>query len=469
MLQEQSRLFQRLLFFADALLVVASWVLAYYTRFELFPILGIFPLPEWLPLSMYLRFVPWVIILSMFVFWASGLYVPDRAQRMSTLIWTVGKAILLGILFTAASLSFYRALYFSRLHMLLFGVYMPLLLVGLRFAILTYLKRGRKQGKFLRRVLIIGAGRVGQRLEESFRQYPWMGFETVGFLDDYKADREDVLGTTTDLGELLDRYEHEGNPIQYVYIALPISSMDRIAALADEMSTRLAHVCLVPDLFQLDILNSRITEIGGLPVIHMIDEAPLDFRRAIKRIIDVLFSALLLLIASPLLLVIALAVKLSSPGPVFYRQERMGLNGANFAMLKFRSMPVNTESDSGAVWAKAGENRATRVGAFLRRTSLDELPQFINVLKGDMSVVGPRPERPVFIEQFSNQVPRYMLRHKMKAGITGWAQVNGWRGDTSIEKRIEFDLYYIQNWSLRLDIKIMLMTVWKGFVHENAY
>ena len=469
MLQEQSRLFQRLLFFADAVVIVISWVLAYYTRFELFPYIGIFPLPEWLPLSMYLRFVPWVIILSMLVFWASGLYIPDRAQRMSTLIYTVAKSIALGIFFVTATMFFYRAFYFSRLVLLIFGIIMPLLLVGLRFSILLYLRRGRRQGRFLRRVLIVGAGDVGQRLQESFRQYPWMGFDTVGFLDDEKVDQDGVLGKTSQLADVFDRFEAENRPIQYVYIALPISAMDRIVELANEMSTRLAHVCLVPDLFQLDILNSRITDIGGLPVIHMIDEAPLDFRRGIKRIIDILFSALLLIIASPLLLLIAILVKLSSRGPVFYRQERMGLNGLNFKMLKFRSMPVNAEAESGAVWAKAGENRATGVGAFLRKTSLDELPQFINVLKGDMSVVGPRPERPVFIEEFRGKVPKYMLRHKMKAGITGWAQVNGWRGDTSIEKRIEFDLYYIQNWSLRLDLKIMLMTLWRGFVNENAY
>lgn len=469
MLQEQSRLFQRLLFFADALIVVVSWILAYYTRFELFPWLGIFTLPEWLPLSMYMRFVPWVLILSMLVFWASGLYVPDRAQRMSTLIYTVGKAILIGIVFAAAATSFYRAFYFSRLHMLLFGMYLPMLLVLLRLAILAYLKHGRSQGRFLRRVLIIGAGRIGRRLEDAFRQYPWMGFETVGFLDDAKTNDADVIGTTAELGSILDRFEQEGRPVQYVYIALPIAATRRITELADEMSSRLAHVCLVPDLFHLDILNSRITDIGGLPVIHMIDEAPLDFRRAVKRMVDIAFSSLFLLLISPLLLLIALAVKLSSPGPVFYRQERMGLNGLTFDMLKFRSMPVNAEQKSGAVWAKPGEQRATRVGAFLRKTSLDELPQFLNVLKGDMSVVGPRPERPVFIDQFRGQIPKYMLRHKMKAGITGWAQVNGWRGNTSIEKRIEFDLYYIQNWSLRLDLKIMLMTLWKGFVHENAY
>jgi len=469
MLQEQSRLFQRLLFFADAVVIVVSWILAYYTRFEVFPILGIFPLPEWVPLARYLSFLPWVIIISMLVFWASGLYVPDRAQRISTLVYTVGKAIVLGVLIVAASLSFYRALYFSRLHMLLFGLYTPILLVALRAAILVFLRNGRKQGKYLRRVLIIGAGTVGQRLKEAFSHYPWMGFDTVGFLDDAPSSTEHLLGSTSDLAAILDRNEEAGTPIQYVYITLPFSAMDQIIELSGELSTRLAHVCLVPDLFQLNIVNSRVTDIGGMPVIHMIDEAPLDFRRAVKRVIDVVFSFLFLTIISPVLLIIALAVKLSSRGPVFYRQERMGLNGKHFNMLKFRSMPVNAENKTGAVWATSGESRATKVGAFLRKTSLDELPQFINVLKGDMSVVGPRPERPVFIDEFKTKVPKYMLRHKMKAGITGWAQVNGWRGNTSIERRIEFDLYYIQNWSLRLDLKIMLMTLWSGFIHENAY
>jgi putative colanic acid biosynthesis UDP-glucose lipid carrier transferase len=229
-------------------------------------------------------------------------------------------------------------------------------------------------------------------------------------------------------------------------------------------------MCLVPDLFHLDLLlNSRVSDVDGLPVIHLLDEAPFDLRRIFKRGIDLAFSATALLLLSPLFLAIAAAVKLSSPGPVFYRQERMSLNGQTFTMLKFRSMPVDAEARTGAVWAKPGEARATRVGAFLRKTSLDELPQFINVLRGDMSVVGPRPERPVFIEQFRHDIPGYMLRHKVKAGMTGWAQVNGWRGDTSLEKRIQYDLYYIQHWSLAFDLKIMAMTVVKGLVHENAY
>lgn len=463
MLQEQSRLFQRLLFFVDFLLVGVGWIAAYLIRFE------VLTPPEWLPLSRYLAFLPWVLAVSSFVFWSSGLYAPDRAQRLTRLVFGVAKAVGLGLIVLAASLSFYRAFSFSRLTMLLFGVITPVLMVLVRLTLYTAMRRARLQGRYLRRVLIVGAGQAGRRLEEAFLQYPWMGFEVVGFLDDNKQGEPGILGRVDEAAALVDRYAEEGRPIDYVYIALPLSAASRIEELVSELSTRLPHVCLVPDLFQLDIINSRITDVDGMPVIHLIDEAPLELRRFIKRVIDVVFSALILIVISPLMLVIAVAVKLSSPGPVFYRQERMGLNGQTFQMLKFRSMPVDAEVKTGPVWAKPGEQRATRVGAFLRRTSLDELPQFINVLRGDMSVVGPRPERPVFIEEFRERVPRYMLRHKVKAGITGWAQVNGWRGDTSIEKRIEYDLYYIQHWSLLLDFKIMLMTLWSGFVNPNAY
>jgi Undecaprenyl-phosphate glucose phosphotransferase len=469
MLQEQSRIFQRLLFFLDAAIIVASWILAYYARFELFPAIQFLIPPEYVPLSRYIGFVPWVVIVSMGVFWASGLYVPDRAQRLSSLIYSVAKSILIGLLVVTASLSFYRTFYFSRLHMALFGVMTPALMVLARVALYMMLLRGRKHGKYLRRVLIVGAGDIGERLRNAFEEYPWMGFETVGFVDDFRTDAPLWLGTTDQVAEILDAAEGTTQPIDYVYVALPITASDKIRQIVNEVSARLAHVCLVPDLFQFDMMNGRVSDIDGLPVIHLVDETPFEFRRVIKRLIDIVFSGLVLLIGSPLIAVIAVAVKLSSRGPVFYRQERMGLNGKKFDMMKFRSMPVDAEKATGAVWAQKDENRATRTGAFLRRTSLDELPQFINVLKGEMSIVGPRPERPVFIEQFRDQVPQYMLRHKMKAGITGWAQVNGWRGNTSISKRIEFDIYYIRNWSLRLDLKIMLMTFRRGFVSENAY
>jgi len=463
MLQERSRFYQRLLFVADAFLVILGWICAYYIRFK------ILTPPEQLPLSRYLSFLPWVLVLSMLVFVFSGLYEPDRAQRLTRLIYTVARAVGLEILLVAASLSFYRELYFSRLHLILFGVLTPLFMILLRMTALTLIYRARSSGRNMKRVLIVGAGKIGQQLKSSFTQYPWMGLDVVGFLDDAPEAKGEVLGKTSDAPAILDDFAAKKKQIHYVYIALPLSASEKISFIINELSTRLTHVCLVPDLFQFNMLNSRITDVDGLPVLHILDEAPLEIRRYVKRVIDVIFSGLFLLLASPLLILIAILVKLSSKGPVFYKQERMGLNGRLFNMLKFRSMPIDAESSSGPVWAKAGEERATRIGAFLRRTSLDELPQFINVLKGDMSVVGPRPERPVFIENFREHVPGYMLRHKMKAGITGWAQINGWRGNTSIEKRIEYDLYYIQNWSITLDLKIMWLTLWKGFVNEHAY
>lgn len=465
MLQEQSRFYQQLLFFADMLLVGSAWIAAYYLRFEIlvdWPI----PLPEWHPLSRYLTFFPWILISAALTFWASGLYIPDRAQRWTSLIRSVAKSVGLALIVSMAFLSFYRDFNVSRLTILLFATLTPLSMLGLRLCIYFYVRNARKHGRNLRRVLIVGAGIAGRRLARSFELYPWMGFQVIGFLDDHKINEPDVLGNVDEALALLDS---AAEPIHYVYIALPLHAVGKIEKLISALSTRLVHVCLVPDLLQHDIINSRITDVDGLPVLHIIDERPMDFRRFVKRSMDVVFSMMVLILLSPLLLLIALLVLLSSKGPVLYQQERMGLNGKCFRMLKFRSMPVTAEQESGAVWAKKGENRATPIGKFLRRTSLDELPQFINVLKGDMSVVGPRPERPVFIQDFKERIPRYMQRHKMKSGITGWAQVNGWRGNTSLEKRIQHDLFYIQNWSLLLDVKIMIMTIWKGFVNRNAY
>jgi len=465
MLREQSRLLQQSLFVADLVLIGLAWVLAWVIRFE------VMTPPEFVPLTRYLEFLPAVLVIWGTVFLLSGLYQPQRATRLPLIAFTVARAVFFGLIVSVVAMFFFRTFSFSRLHMLLFGLVSSGLLVGLRLAIFAALRQARRRGRNMRRVLIVGAGHAGQRVANAFRLYPWMGIEVVGFLDDAKRNEVGhILGTTEEIGEVMDRLTAEDRSVHSVYIALPSWASERIDKMMVAATKRLAHVAFVPDLFQFDvILNHRVSDVDGLPVIHLVDEAPFDARRLLKRMVDVAFSLCVLLVLSPLFLLLAVGVKLSSPGPVFYRQERMGLNGHQFNMLKFRSMPVNAEAPTGAVWASRGENRATPLGAFLRRTSLDELPQFINVLKGDMSVVGPRPERPVFIAEFKDRVPNYMLRHKMKAGITGWAQVNGWRGDTSIEKRIEYDLFYIQHWSLWLDFKIMVMTVFKGFVHENAY
>lgn len=462
MLKERSRFLQRALFLVDILLIIAGWISAYFTRFELLT-----P-PQWLPLSTYLDYLPAVTILWIVVFWVSGLYATDRAQRLPRMLYVVAKAVFFGMIAVVASLFFYRAFSFSRLHMILFGLYTSIYMVGARFVLYAILRRARDQGKNLKHVLVVGAKETGEKLARAFQQYPWIGFEVAGFLDD-DAEGPEILGTTEEVTDVLEQLEEEGNPVDYVYITLPLSEAEKIEQIVDQLSRELAHVYLVPDLFQFDIINSRITDIDGMPVIHLIDEAPLEINLVLKRAMDLLASLLLLIVLSPVYLVIAAAVKLSSPGPVFYRQTRMGLNGHTFEILKFRSMAPDAEEDTGPVWASEDDERTTTIGKYLRRTSLDELPQLINVIKGDMSLVGPRPERPVFIEEFREHVPKYMLRHKMKAGITGWAQVNGWRGDTSIKKRIECDLYYIQNWSLSLDLKILWLTIWGGLAHENAY
>lgn len=494
MLKERSQALQQGLFAADLLLLVAAWASAFFIRFRLLdaaspwaidalaarlPLVG--RPGEMVPWTDYLPFLPLVVLLWGGTLLLSGLYRPQRAQRLPLIVWSVARAVGLSLVVTFGALFFYREFSFSRVHVVLFGLIASVYLVGLRLAIYVTLRAARERGRNLRHVLIVGAGKAGQRLARAFHHYPWMGFEVAGFLDDRGADvpaepadpfypeqttPPRILGTVDDIERVMDEL---GN-VDLVYAALPLSAAGKIEAVAEACAVRTAHLCLVPDLFGMDLLlNSRVSDVDGLPVIHLLDEAPFDGRHVVKRAIDIGFSAATLLLLSPLLALIALAVKLSSPGPVFYRQERMGLNGQTFDMLKFRSMPVDAEAKTGAVWSRPGESRATPVGAFLRRTSLDELPQFWNVLRGDMSVVGPRPERPVLIEGFRHEIPGYMLRHKMKAGITGWAQVNGWRGNTSLSKRIEYDLYYIQNWSLWLDTKIMALTLWKGFVHENAH
>jgi putative colanic acid biosysnthesis UDP-glucose lipid carrier transferase len=476
MLQEQSRLFQRILFFADLALVAAAWAAAYVLRFHTMPWLhahGVGPSwfvpPVMMPPASYAWQLPWVLAGTALVFYASGLYAPERVLNRFRLTFAALRSAAMSLLGVAALLTFYRAFVISRIFLALLAVLVPLGMVGLRLGLYGVFRAARHRARMHRRVLVVGAGRVGRRIAETLRAYPWASLDVVGFADDHPPQGVSVLGRVDEVPTLVDRLEAEGRPLYAVYLALPLRASDQLEALTNELALRTPHVLYVPDLFGAEVLNARVSELDGLPVLHLIDEVPLRPAWVVKRILDVVLAGLFVLVISPVLAALAVGVKLSSPGPVFYRQERVSLNGRRFHMLKFRSMPVEAEANTGAVWAKPGEQRATPFGAFLRRTSLDELPQFFNVLRGEMSIVGPRPERPVFVDQFRHEVPRYMLKHKVPAGITGWAQVHGWRGATSLEKRIEYDLYYIQHWSLRLDLKIMLMTVFRGFVHEHAY
>lgn len=322
-----------------------------------------------------------------------------------------------------------------------------------------------------RRVLIVGAGEPGRRLLEHLRAVTWTGIRPVGLLDDdaelqnQKVAGIPVIGPIREVERFIDQ-----SGAQEVWLALPLAQQSQIKSILHELRNRTIAVRYVPDITDFRLINHSVTNVAGLTVLNL-TESPMNslINRCLKEVEDRILASVILLVVSPLMLVIALGVKLSSPGPVLYRQERISWNGTPFRMLKFRSMPVGAESNGGPVWATESDPRPTRTGSFLRKTSLDELPQFINVLKGEMSIVGPRPERPVFVEKFKNEIPGYMKKHLVKAGITGWAQVNGWRGNTDLKKRIEYDLYYIEHWSIWLDFKIILLTIFKGIAHKNAY
>jgi len=316
--------------------------------------------------------------------------------------------------------------------------------------------------------VVVGANPDAQRLVDAIRRDDTCGIEVHGWFATH-SDRGELTGAPM-LGRLdsLGKYV-ESRSVDLVWLALPMRDQSKISYALSQLKYSTADIKLVPDLFGLHLLNHSVEEVAGLPVITL-QQTPLQGgARVTKAVEDFVLASLILFLISPLMLAIAIAVKLSSRGPVFYCQERVSWNNRRFCMYKFRSMPVDAEQNSGAVWAKPGESRSTRVGAFLRKTSLDELPQFFNVLLGDMSIVGPRPERPVFVEQFKHEIPDYMKKHMVKAGITGWAQVNGWRGSTDLAKRIECDIYYIENWSLKFDLQIIALTLFKGFINKNAY
>jgi exopolysaccharide biosynthesis polyprenyl glycosylphosphotransferase len=321
------------------------------------------------------------------------------------------------------------------------------------------------------RVLVIGAGEVGLMLMQKIRHNPKLGYQIVGLVDNGRADRRQypldapVLGTLADIPRIIDKYA-----IDEVFIGLPESSHQELVNIISLCEREKVGIRVFPDVFQIMASEVTIGDLGGLPLLTIRDVALQGWKLTLKRSLDLVFSGIGLVLLSPVLLFTAFLIKLDSPGPVFYAQERMGLDARPFKIIKFRSMRVNAE-ESGPGWTTPDDPRKTKLGAFLRRFNIDELPQLVNVLVGDMSLVGPRPERPVYVEQFRQSIPRYMDRHREKAGLTGWAQVNGMRGDTSIAERTKYDLWYIENWSLWLDIKIILRTIVQTLLgtNRNAY
>lgn len=409
-----------------------------------------------------------VAVLSI-VFFSSRLYHQPRGVSRIELAAQVLRAVSIGVLLSMALVSLlFPRLEFSRRipvynWLITFG-----LVLGLRLFHRWIWNNLRRLGFGRDRVLVVGAGSEAQELLTRIQARPWLGYHVVGVVADQpqlsRVRGVPIVGQNGELGSLVDRLE-----VDEVLIALPEASRRQLLELVTQCSRDGLSVRLYPDVFQILASDLRVGHLDGLPLLSMRDVSLRGWRRSVKRLVDVVISAALLTCLSPLMLLIAILVKLDSPGPAFYVQERMGLDARPFPMLKFRTMRADAERETGAVWAKREDPRRTRLGRFLRRTSLDELPQLINVLLGHMSVVGPRPERPEFVREFEQQIPRYMERHREKSGITGWAQVNGLRGSTSIAERTKYDLYYVENWSLLFDLRIMALTILQLFRDPNAY
>jgi Undecaprenyl-phosphate glucose phosphotransferase len=462
MLRAHSRLFEHLALAADLVIIVGSWVGAYVLRFYVFPHNGIPPFRGYA-----LQLLPILVVWGV-AYRAFDLYRPHRLGSHLAEWFDIAKASTLGVLVLIAIMTFvFRGYDYSRIAIAMFwGV--SIVGASLSRAVFRELLRvARRHGYNQRYAVLVGGGEPAAEVLRVLRRRPDTGIRLLGLLSD-KRDGEGLalpwLGGVEEIRAVLSSRQ-----IDIVIIALPHTDYSRLGVVLNEIGDEPVTIHFVPDLFSLASLRGGVEEFESVPFIHLRESPLYGWNLVLKRGFDVVLGTLAVLVALPVMAGIATAIAVTSGRPVLYRQERMGLDGRRFRMLKFRTMAPDAEAASGPRWATPDDPRRTNLGALLRRFSLDELPQLFNVLRGDMSLVGPRPERPTFVEEFRRRVPGYMLRHKVKAGITGWAQINGWRGNTSIEKRIEYDLYYIERWSLRFDLAILLQTLWLGFRNRNAY
>lgn len=453
---------------ADLLVVLVCGVVSYYysAAYATYTAAGIDGVPEH-----YLKVSFLAVAFAALVFPLFNLYRVWRGTstlteiKQLTMAWLMVGFSLSGLAFATKS-----GADFSRSWMGLWFISTWVALIGVRVIMRLALRYLRSSGYNHRHLVIVGTGDQAVVVADRLRRSTWFGLEISAL---YGAENESlpawlknkklISGVTE-----LRRYVDEGN-VDQVWIALPHSEEEVIRDVISALDGSDVEIRYVPDVFEYQLMHHSLSEVAGVPMVNISYSAIDGVNKVLKSVEDYVLTVVLLLFASPVMLLIAIGVKSSSPGPILYRQRRIGWNGVEFTMYKFRTMPVEAEKESGPIWASKVDKRATRFGSFLRKTSLDELPQLFNVLQGKMSLIGPRPERPMFVEKYKKEIPHYMKKHLVKAGVTGWAQVHGWRGNTCLHTRIEHDLYYIENWSLWLDIKIIFMTVFRGLVHKNAY
>ncbi len=474
MIKDNQRTLNRLHIVIDGILIALAYLLAYELRFRIFVNVPLFELAEnvrYYALRYYARYL-YILVPGYLVIYSNcGLYRPKRGGGSRLEYWNLFKANILGLLVFITIIYASKENDFSRgMIFVIFPVVNYMFGVTFRSILAKILRGMRKRGFNQKHILVVGYSRTAEAYIDRIRQNPQWGYHIHGILDDnmevgtmYK--KVAVIGTCDELEDML-----VNNNFDEITVTLGINEYSKLEYLVGICEKSGVHTKFVPD-YRGIIPTVPVTEdMDGLPVIN-IRNVPLSslFNRIVKRTFDLVGAVLMLIVAGIPMIIIALLVKGTSRGPIIFSQVRVGLHNKEFRMYKFRSMCQQAESSEKKAWTTANDVRVTKIGRILRKTSLDELPQLFNVLKGDMSLIGPRPERPYYVAKFKEEIPRYMIKHQVRPGMSGWAQVNGYRGDTSIKKRIEYDLYYIENWSVGLDVKILFLTVFKGFINKNAY
>lgn len=467
MIQDNQKNFSRLQMLIDAIVIAVTYVLAWMIRF-----IGPFAYSavRALALEEYMFALIFIIPGYLLLYQAFTLYEPLHMQGRRLVLANIIKANVLGLLLIVFSLYMMGESDFSRLTVYIFCVINIFAEWGVRLFIFSMLRKMRKRGLNQKQMILVGYSRAAEEYIDRIQQNPQWGYVVRGILDDnvpagtaYNGIK--VIGRIANLSVILP-----ANRLDEIAITLGLSEYYRLEEIVGMCEKSGVHTKFIPDYNKIIPTKPYTEDILGLPVIN-IRYVPLSntFNAMVKRLMDVVGAIMAIIVSSPVMLLMCILIKLTSPGPLIYRQERVGLHNKNFWMYKFRSMEIQPEAEEKKAWTVKNDPRVTGIGKFMRRTSIDELPQLFNILKGDMSLVGPRPERPFFVEKFREEIPRYMVKHQVRPGLTGWAQVNGYRGDTSIRKRIDCDLYYIENWSIGFDIKILFLTIFKGFINKNAY
>lgn len=469
MIKDNQKYFNRLHVLVDAAVVAASYLLAWYIKF-----CTIFadtePGAGALDMRTYFSFLYFVVPEYIILYYSFHMYAPKRATRRKYEIAGIIKANTVGIVIFIVFLYMIKQQDFSRFMMGAFYAINIACTTICRTMIRNLLLYFRKKGYNLKYILLVGYSRAAEEYITRINANPQWGYVVRGILDDripsgtlYKGVK--VVGRIENIKYILPE-----NKLDEIAITLALKDYDHLEYIVDLCEKSGVHTKFIPDYNSLVPSHPYTEDLMGLPVIN-IRYVPLTntLNWVAKRVVDIVGATAGIILSSPIMLIAALAVKFTSRGPVIFKQERVGLHNKTFKMYKFRTMAMQKPSVEQKAWTVKDDPRVTRVGKFLRRTSLDELPQLFNILMGEMSLVGPRPERPQFVEKFKEEIPRYMIKHQVRPGLTGWAQINGYRGDTSIRKRIEYDLFYIENWTMAMDFKIMFLTIFKGFINKNAY